>query len=63
MFMLLYSTLKHNSFSRVLLSAFPFLLQNNVFYGLFRENHHNVQIIPHYVRSDLGIIKPLTLVP
>ena len=55
MFMLLYrSTLKHNSFSRVLLSAFLFLFQNNVFKGLFREYHHNVQIISHYVRSDLG---------
>ena len=54
MFIMLYrSILKNNSFSRVLLSAF--LFQNKVFKGLFRKYRHNVQIIPHYVRSDLGI--------
>ena len=38
---------KHNSFSRVLLSAFPF--QNNIFKGLVREYHHNVQLIIGYI--------------
>ena len=48
------STLKHqNSFSSVLLSAF--LFQKKLFKGLFWEYHKNVQIIPRYVRSDLGI--------
>ena len=46
------STLKHNSFPRVLLSVF-FPFQNNVFKGLFWEYHRNVKIIPRYVRSDL----------
>ena len=56
MFIMLYrSILKDNSFSRVLLSAFLFLFQNKVFKGLFRKYRHNVQIISHYVRSDLGI--------
>ena len=56
MFIMLYrSILKGNSFLRVLLSAFLFLFQNKVFKGLFRKYRHNVQIIPHYVRSDLGI--------
>ena len=41
------------------MSAFLFLFQNDVFLGLFREYHHNVQIIPRYVRSDLGIYKSL----
>ena len=53
--MLYKSVSKDNSFSRVLLSAFLFLFQNKVFKGLFRKYRHNVQIIPHYVRSDLGI--------
>ena len=51
------STLEHNSFLCVLMSAF--LFQNDVFKGLFLEYHHNVQIIPRYVRSDLGIYKSL----
>ena len=56
MFIMLYrSILKDNIFSCVLLSAFLFLFQNKVFKGLFRKYRHNVQIIPHYVRSDLGI--------
>ena len=56
MFIMLYrSILKDHSFSRVLLSAFLFLFQNKVFKGLFRKYRHNVQIISHYVRSDLGI--------
>ena len=36
-----------------------FLFQNGAFKGLFRECHHNVQKIPRYVRSDLGIYKSL----
>ena len=56
MFIMLYrSIFKDNSFSRVLVSAFLFLFQNKVIKGLFRKYRHNVQIIPHYVRSDLGI--------
>ena len=56
MFIMLYrSILKDSKFSRVLLSAFLFLFQNKVFKGLFRKYCHNVQVIPHYVRSDLGI--------
>ena len=51
------SMLVYNSFSCVLMSAFLFLLQNEVFKGLFRGYHHNDQIIPCYVRSDLGICK------
>ena len=53
--MLYRSILKDNSISRVLLSDFLFLFQNKVFKGLFRKYRHNVQIIPHYVRSGLGI--------
>ena len=56
MFIMLHrSILKDNSFWRVLLSAFLFLFHNKVFKGLFRKYRHNVQVIPHYVRSDLGI--------
>ena len=56
MFILLYrSILKDNSFSRVLLSAFLFLFQNKVLKDCFGNTVINVQIIPHYVRSDLGI--------
>ena len=56
MFIMLYrSILKDTSFSHVLLSAFLFLFQNKVFNGLFRKYRHNFLIIPHYVRSDLGI--------
>ena len=39
-------------FSRVLLSAFLFLFQNNDLKDCIRST---IQIIPHYVRSDLGI--------
>ena len=54
MFTMLYrSILKDNSFSRVLPSAF--LFQNKVVKGLSRKYRHNVLIIQHYVRSDLGI--------
>ena len=57
MFIMLYrSILKdHNSFSRFLLSDFLFLFQSKVFKGLFQKYRHNVQIIPYYVGSDLGI--------
>ena len=51
--MLYRSILKDNSFLRVLLSAF--LFQNKVFKELFQKYCHNIQIIPHYVRSGLGI--------
>ena len=34
---------------------FFYFFQKNVLKGLFLEYHHNGQIIPHYVRSDLGI--------